>query len=125
MKLKAIIRCSGLLIFKCPGCNENHGVYTDPSNPNPNNGAKWGWNQSMTKPTFSPSILRKGEKFTAKGEEEYRQWFAGEIKEVPNGKFDSVEIICHSFVTDGYIQFLSDCTHHLRDKTVEIPEWED
>ncbi len=32
--------------------------------------------------------------------------------------------ICHSFVTDGRIQFLSDCTHPLAGQTVDIPEWD-
>jgi hypothetical protein len=32
---------------------------------------------------------------------------------------------CHSFVRDGNIQFLSDCTHKLAGQTVEIPDWDD
>jgi hypothetical protein len=31
--------------------------------------------------------------------------------------------VCHSFVTDGRIQFLNDCTHPLAGQTVDIPEW--
>lgn len=31
---------------------------------------------------------------------------------------------CHSFVTDGRIQFLSDCTHALAGQTVDLPEVE-
>lgn len=30
---------------------------------------------------------------------------------------------CHSFVKDGKIQFLNDCTHKLKGQTVEIPDW--
>ena len=30
--------------------------------------------------------------------------------------------ICHSFIRDGKIQFLSDCTHSLAGQTVELPE---
>lgn len=30
---------------------------------------------------------------------------------------------CHSFVTDGSIQFLGDCTHALAGITVPIPDW--
>jgi hypothetical protein len=29
---------------------------------------------------------------------------------------------CHSFVTDGRIQFLSDSTHALAGQTVDLPE---
>jgi hypothetical protein len=32
---------------------------------------------------------------------------------------------CHSFITEGKIQFLTDCKHALAGKTVDIPEWED
>jgi hypothetical protein len=32
---------------------------------------------------------------------------------------------CHSFVTDGKIQFLPDCYHSLKGQTVELPEWDD
>lgn len=51
-----------------------------------------------------------------------------------NGSLDSptfspslfyTQIVCHSFVRDGRIQFLGDCTHKLAGKTVDIPEWED
>jgi len=61
------------------------------------NGTGWTWNGSMDAPTFTPSLLVHG------GGQSPR---------------------CHSFVTDGRIQFLSDCTHKLVGQTVEIPEWE-
>ena len=32
---------------------------------------------------------------------------------------------CHSFITDGNIQFLTDSVHHLAGKTVDIPEYEE
>ena len=58
--------------------------------------SRWAWNGSMDKPTFAPSLLILG---------------AGESPR------------CHSFVRDGLIQFLSDCGHELKGKTVELPEW--
>lgn len=33
------------------------------------------------------------------------------------------EPICHSFVRDGKIEFLNDCTHELAGTTLELPEW--
>lgn len=33
--------------------------------------------------------------------------------------------ICHSFIREGKIEFLSDCTHKMVGQTVELPEWED
>lgn len=35
------------------------------------------------------------------------------------------ESLCHSFVTDGKIQFLGDCTHKMANQTVEIPDFDD
>lgn len=32
--------------------------------------------------------------------------------------------MCHSFIRDGFIQYLSDCTHHLAGQTIELPEIE-
>lgn len=59
----------------------------------------WVWNERMDLPTFIPSIL------TWRGPTEQ------------DGR-------CHSFVTDGRIQFLSDCTHPLAGQTMDLPELE-
>ena len=29
---------------------------------------------------------------------------------------------CHSFITDGKIQFLGDCEHELKNQTVDLPD---
>jgi hypothetical protein len=60
-------------------------------------GATWIWNGSMDTPTFTPSI---------------------------NCNPNDPQWRCHSFVTDGKIQFLPDSHHRLAGKTVELPEWE-
>lgn len=41
---------------------------------------------------------------------------------VPSIKVTRNEDICHSFIKDGMIQFLSDCTHPLANQTVTLPE---
>jgi hypothetical protein len=80
--------------FYCPGCKENKAVPVKPRE----NG--WEWNGSLDSPSFHPSLL----------------WnVAGSNPMVP---------ICHSFVKDGKIQYLGDCTHGLAGQTVDIPEWE-
>ena len=35
-----------------------------------------------------------------------------------------VPFVCHSFVVDGRIQFLGDCTHELACQTVDIPDFD-
>jgi hypothetical protein len=36
---------------------------------------------------------------------------------------DDGQVVCHSFVIDGRIQFLSDSTHVLAGQTVDLPKW--
>lgn len=62
------------------------------------NGTGWRWNGSLDRPTFSPSLMVWGNR---------------------------PEQRCHSFVTDGQIQFLSDCHHSLAGQTVELPDWDE
>lgn len=87
---------SGQKIFKYPGCDGYHSLRVNDgvSTKHPH----WGFNGDHDKPTFTPSILATVD------------WEKGRE-------------ICYSFVTDGRIQFLSDCTHKLAGQTVEIPEW--
>lgn len=54
----------------------------------------WTWNGSVTAPTLRPSVLTK----------------------------DGQGAVCHSWITDGRIQFLDDCTHELRGQTLELLE---
>ena len=86
---------SGYFEFHCPGCKTEHYISTSPEF-----GAVWQFNGDLDKPTVSPSLL----------------WNAG------GG--NPTTPICHSFIRDGKIQFLNDCTHDLKGQTVEIPEWE-
>jgi hypothetical protein len=60
----------------------------------------WSWNGSMEKPTLKPSIL------------------------VNRGSVNPKVPQCHSYVTDGRIQFLGDCTHSLAGQTVDLPDWD-
>lgn len=105
----------GGLMFWCPGCDGAHMVRVGEGS-----GPRWGYNGNPERPTFSPSILVRRHTWvppvTAKNMAEYKQnpWQQNEVVE-----------ICHSFVTDGCIQFLGDCTHSLAGQTVDIPAWDD
>lgn len=54
----------------------------------------WSWNGDAEKPTLHPSVLTK---FGRGGAQ-----------------------ICHSFVNDGKVRFLDDCTHELKGQTVDL-----
>lgn len=55
----------------------------------------WEWNGSIDKPTLWPSVLSKGGDATG-------------------------EHVCHSWITDGMVQFLSDCTHQYAGMTLHL-----
>jgi hypothetical protein len=107
------------LLFWCPGCDGVHRIqYGDGPGP------RWGWNGDVDRPTFTPSVLTRFTKMTEKGHADAEEWRqAGCPKR--DEPFESVPAVCHSFVTDGRIQFLGDCTHALAGQTVDLPEWSD
>lgn len=92
-------------MFWCPGCDHAHCIHVAGEGPHP----RWGWNGNVDKPTFTPSILVK----TGRAVDPAFEPEPGDPPEV-----------CHSFVTDGRIQFLGDCTHALAGQTVDLPEWQ-
>lgn len=91
-----------MALFYCLGCKEAHQIDT----------AKWEFNGDYERPTFAPSYLT---------------WHDpnpnANPKYDPTGKYRNGRR-CHSFIKDGQIEYLSDCTHELAGKTVALPEWE-
>lgn len=88
----------GIYYFWCPGCKCMHYIATAD---NDCNFPIWGFNGDMEKPTVNTSIC---------------------VTESWQGRGTSR---CHSFVRDGKIQYLQDCTHELAGKTVPMVDWED
>lgn len=60
----------------------------------------WSWNGYFDSPTLNPSLL------------------------VNVGGANPTQPVCHSFIREGKIQFLTDCTHKLSGQTVEIPDFD-
>jgi len=79
--------------FWCAGCKRHHAFAVGHSNPRHN----WTMTGTPEAPTFRPSLLC--------------EWKDGPA-EVPQR--------CHSFVTDGTIEYLSDCTHALAGTTMTV-----
>lgn len=100
------------LMFECPGCGVPHRVWVGAGA-----GPRWSWNGSAERPTFSPSILVRGTQPLA--DEAHAAWMRGEAT-LPA----PVPFVCHSFVVDGRIQFLADCTHELAGQMVDIPDFD-
>ena len=106
-KLKESDIVVGTYYFKCPGCKASHYIPTK-NREHPN----WGFNGNLDAPTFTPSILVTSGKYVKDQGEESRKYY----EEKNYGG------VCHSFVSNGFIQFLTDCTHELKGQTVELPE---
>lgn len=83
----------GWMIF-CPACGCGHLL----------NG--WTFNGDTERPTFSPSILVHG--------------WETDGTELPGYR---IQKRCHSYVTDGCIQYLADCEHALAGQTVELEDF--
>lgn len=103
MKLSSKLRAveGGGLMFWCPGCDGAHMVRVGEGS-----GPRWGYNGNPDAPTFTPSVL-----VTYNGPDA--------------GQGGAPPAICHSFVTDGRIQFLSDCSHALAGQTVDLPDFDE
>lgn len=91
-----------------------HVIRVEPVEPGP----CWSWDGDLEGPTFQPSILVRHERWvppvTAENIAEWRRKPWAQTKQID---------ICHSFVIDGHVQFLGDCTHPLAGKTVALPDF--
>lgn len=83
-------------LYWCPGCGSAHGISIRTSGDR-----GWTFDGNFDAPTYSPSQLT-------------RYGYS------PRDK------ICHTFIRGGRIEYLSDCTHELAGKTVDmvpLPDW--
>lgn len=113
MKIEELLRADSVrtMMFECPGCGCAHQVNVAGINT-----PVWGWNGSMERPTFTPSVLVTGVKQLT--DAQFVAYQATGVLPEPE------PLRCHAFVTDGRIQFLGDCLHALAGQTVDLPEIE-
>ena len=64
----------------------------------------WYWNGDVDSPTIEPSILTKGGMYEGDKYTEY---------------------VCHSFIKEGKVQFLNDCTHEFAGQTLDLLDIEE
>jgi hypothetical protein len=84
---------SAKYLIFCPGCSCCHG-WND----------RWGFDGNLDSPTVSPSLL---------------------VTHLPNYENNQLmhNGVCHSFIRNGNISFLSDSTHKLAGQTVKLEPW--
>lgn len=78
----------------CPGCDKPH-FFNISAQDHPQ-GKKWDFNGDVVKPTFSPDMRVDDERGN---------------------------VVCRYYLTDGRLQFMGDCTHVYRNRTVPLPEF--
>lgn len=99
----------GQMAFFCPACKTSHFVIVDGTR-------GWSWNGDGNAPTFSPSILVRTGHYAPN--HEGLCWCGMEDKSHGFSCFQ-----CHSYVEDGKIRYLNDCSHNLAGQTVPLPDW--
>ncbi len=108
---------SSVSIF-CPGCKQWHILPVRPA-PSPS----WKFNGDMDAPTFHPSLLIRSGCHAQHHKKGDPCWCAynKENPEQPSGFSCGV---CHTFIKEGRIEFLSDCTRALAGQSVPLPDIE-
>lgn len=84
-------------LFTCPACGFGHKICT--ADAHDEGWPIWELTGTPEAPTIRASILV--------------WWDEGENRK---------PMRCHSYVTDGKIEFLQDCLHELKGQTVELPD---
>jgi len=94
----------------CPACRCTHG-FTE----------RWTFNGDFEKPTFNPSMLVKSGHYM---QEHKGDCWCDYNRKHPDKQTPHKCIICHSYVTNGKIKYLSDCTHEFAGKTIDLEDME-
>lgn len=98
VKLLEVLKADGVShhgwMIFCPACKQAHEF-----------DERWTYNGKPEAPTFRNSMLVYG-------------WVSPDPVKYPGAPR------CHSYVTDGNIEFLSDCDHEMKGTTVRLPDWD-
>lgn len=89
----AVLKNSGLYNYKNAATHE---IYCPACQTTHGFDETWVFNQDFVNPTIHPSLL---------------------ISNYISGK----RYVCHSYIRNGYIYYLGDCTHCLKSQTVRLP----
>lgn len=102
------------LHYWCQGCEQMHSVVVEGP-------GAWGFNGDLERPTFTPSVMLRSGHYASTWQAGMGCWcsYKAEHPDDPD-PFDCV--VCHTFITDGMVQFLSDCTHQFAGQTLPLPD---
>ncbi|MDP2275274.1 MAG: DUF6527 family protein [Archangium sp.] len=110
MKLNRL--ADGTVLYRCP-CGDTHAI----------NAKTWTISGTEERPTFAPSVLIRSGHHVPRDPGAPESCWCTYAKEHPEEKLPFGCYLCHSFVRDGMVQFLGDCTHPLAGQTVPLGDW--
>lgn len=104
------------IVHYCPACDMSHVVYIAQPIGSPAHAPVWSWNGQFNEQlTTSPSLRTT-----------YNRRF-DERLDLPTRKPDHyeqiVEVVCHYFITGGYIVYCGDSTHKLAGVTIPLEDF--
>lgn len=104
-----LLRNGDYVYFMCPGCKQHHQVTIGAGG--------WQFNGNGDAPTFSPSVLvTRWVWHPPVTDDNLAEWDKNPWEQT------RVQFTCHSFVENGRIRFLDDCTHGMLGMTVDLPD---
>lgn len=107
---------NNIVMFGCPGCKERHQLRIKVEG----SGSGWSFNNNFDRPTFYPSVLVRSGHYAESHAKDGNCWCNYEKRFGEKSPFKCY--VCHSYVEDGQIRFLDDCTHELAGKTVRLED---
>lgn len=115
---KGVLRIAenNVVMFGCPGCRERHSLRIKVEGSTDG----WSFNGDYDKPTFGPSVLVRTGHYADAHAKDGKCWCTYEDRFGEKSPFKCYT--CHSYVEDGNIRFLDDCTHALAGRTVRLSD---
>lgn len=86
----------------CEGCGYGHEIAVKQKN---HSNASWTFDGNFAAPTFSPSLHLKVN-----------------TPDMQHYQPDVGSTVCHCFINKGMVQYLGDCTHKLKGRTVPMSD---
>jgi len=100
-------------LYWCQGCEEYHQVNDT-----------WQFDGNLEAPTFSPSVLVTSGHFVSSHKPGDKCWCTYAV-EYPKRPVSFKCRRCHTFIRNGMVEFLSDCSHALAGQTLPVPDLPD
>lgn len=113
-EITAKLRISGnMILYWCQGCEEAHSIRY---------GAEetWQWDGNRENPTFSPSVLIRSGHYCTTHKPGGPCWCTYRDRLGKPAHFKCQQ--CHTFIRNGMVEFLPDCSHQYAGQTLPLPD---